>query len=146
MRHVVGFFLGLALIPVLALGPAWAFELTSLATRPETTGTRLLPSFLVMALIGVVLGVTLAARRLSALALLVPGLALLALTVVAVVDAGLVLDRLPDTTLGASIWSFVVHGVDALLGAALLVAAPRRARSSRARAAVPPGSLTASRY
>src|SRR5919108_5862290 len=114
MRHVVGFFLGLLLIPVLALGPAWAFELNSLSTRTDASGTRLLPSLAVMALIGVVIGVTLAARRLSALALLVPGLALLALTVVAVVDAELILDPLPGTTFGASIWSFVVHGIDAL--------------------------------
>jgi hypothetical protein len=134
MRHLFGIVAGLALAAALFFGGGWGFErlftmtnfagahLTS-ATSAQLTSTRGLTSLAALLGTGLLLGVLLAAPRLSPLATAVPGVAALAATALYVVSPHRALDLIPMKTSAAGLGThaLLVTGVYGLLGLAMLV-------------------------
>ncbi|HKE99710.1 MAG TPA: hypothetical protein VKG45_12340 [Actinomycetes bacterium] len=134
MRHLLGFVLGVVLTPLLAAGAAWGFGHSSrTAARLVADPAAAAPGLAVMALVGVVVAL-LIATRVSPLAALLPGLALLAWTAAhAAAWRDAVPRQLLRTQVGPDAVALLSGGVYCLLGAALLVSALRPQRWRRAR-------------
>ena len=125
MRHLIGLVLGIVLTPLLAAGPVWSYQraagLAGTARSFEDLRPDVLPAIAVMAAIGLVLGLVLAARWVSPLASLVPALAYLGVTGAYVAAPFQVLPRVPEGEPYGIGVAFLGSGVYALLGMALLI-------------------------
>lgn len=123
MRHVIGFVLGLVLVPAVVVVPGWALpRLTYIAGFGgdfiSRTGLITVGPLVVLA---VLLGVCVAVRRVSALASLLPALALTGGTGVYVVAPELALGLLPGTEWGQGVSQLLMLGAYLPLGLLLLV-------------------------
>jgi hypothetical protein len=143
MRHFIGFIMALVLSAALYLAGGWGVRriialrghVTSLGAQHALTSTQGLVAVGAVAGTGLLLGILLAAPRISPLATGLPGLALLgwsALVVVRNTDAVRYLP-LTGSTFTTGLTYLLFSGVLALLGAAMIVplAVPSRWRRRR---------------
>ncbi|GAA4592265.1 hypothetical protein GCM10023194_53600 [Planotetraspora phitsanulokensis] len=131
MRHFFGFLVGVVVAAVLLVGGGWAAqELTRGISQhlDPATDTRMLIALGVVVVTGVLLGLVLALRT-SPLATLVPALALLAWTVVYVLDVSTATGLVPTgaalqaelVLAGKGMTTLLSSGLYGLLGAALFI-------------------------
>ncbi|GAA4557213.1 hypothetical protein [Planotetraspora kaengkrachanensis] len=131
MRHFFGFLVGVVVAAVLLAGGGWAAqELVRGVSQhlDPATDTRMLIAVGVMVVTGVLLGLVLALRT-SPMATLVPALALLAWTVVYVLDASTATGLVPTGSAfqaelvlaGKGMTTLLSSGVYGLLGVALFI-------------------------
>ncbi len=125
MRHLVGIVLGIVMAAALFLGGGWGFHrLSNLsATNAHLTSTSGLTALAALLATGLLLGVLMAAPRISPLATALPGIAALAATGLYAVSPHRTLDLIPmkNSTFGLGAHTLLVTGVYALLGAAMLI-------------------------
>lgn len=129
MRHVTGFVLALVLSAALYLGAGWgAAQITALRGPGTGLGHALTSAHGLIAVgavvaVGLLLGICLAAPRISPLASGLPGLALLAWSGLLVAHSGYTLRYLPMP--GSQVTSGAVfllqHGIFGLAGAAMII-------------------------
>jgi hypothetical protein len=137
MRHWIGLVLAVALAAALFFGAAWG--MTRLAALPahggSMTSIRGLTSLGAMAGVGLLLGVLIAAPRISPLATGLPGLVLLAWTALYALSTTRAVRLIPlrKEPSGAGFHILLSSGVAALLGFAMVVPmfVPSRWRRSR---------------
>ena len=136
MRHLTGVILAIALSAALFFAAGWGFtHLTAIAAQESmTSGTGVLASA-VLAATGLFLGIVLAVRAVSPLAPGLPGLALLAWTVLLAVrpHRALALIPLHSYSFGLGFEALLVSGMLAVLGAAMIIPLFLPSRWRRAR-------------
>jgi hypothetical protein len=138
MRHLIGIILAIALGVVLFFGLGWGFtHLSGIAANGASlTSMTGLVALSVLAATGLCLGIVIAVRAVSPLAPGLPGLALLAGSVLLAMREHQVLRWIPlqGHSFGAGFRALLVSGVLALLGAAMIVPLfiPARWRTVRA--------------
>jgi hypothetical protein len=129
MRHVTGFVLALVLSAALYFGAGWGVARIIALHGPRSglghplTSTHGLIAVAAVLAAGLLLGICLAAPRVSPLAAGLPGLVLLGWSGLVIAHSGYALRYLPlaasQATAGAVY--LLVHGVLALLGAAMII-------------------------
>ena len=130
MRHVIGFFLALAVSAALFFGGGWGFSRFSVlqsgqGQRTVTAWTSLHNVLPIAALIGtaLLLGILLAVRPVSALATGLPGLVLIGWSALALLRGTHALTYIPmsGSRYAAGFSTMLSSGVLLLLGAAMII-------------------------
>ncbi len=126
MRHLFGIVVGVVLAAALFFGGGWGFHrLVSLTnvTSAQLTSTRGLTSLAAMLGTGLLLGVLMAAPRVSPLATAVPGVAALAATALYVASPSRAVSLIPmkTSTFGLGAHALLGTGIYALLGIAMII-------------------------
>jgi hypothetical protein len=125
MRHLIGFILAIILGAALFLGAGWGFaHLTAIAAHGLSLTSRTgLMALAVLGGTGLLVGIAVAVRAISALAPGLPGLALLGWSGLLVVRAHQTLAWVPlqSHSAGAGFRDLLASGLLALLGAAMVV-------------------------
>ncbi len=126
MRHLFGIVLGVVLAAALFFGGGWGFHrLVSLTnvTSSQLTSTHGLTSLAALLGTGLLLGLLMAAPRVSPLATAVPGVAALAATALYVASPSRAISLIPmkTTTYGLGAHTLLGSGVYALLGLAMII-------------------------
>lgn len=130
MRHVVGFFLALAISAALFFGAGWG--VSEITTMRSGQGLRTVHALLsphnalpIAAVLGtgLLLGILLAVRRVSALATGLPGLTLLGLSALLVLRGthALTYVPLPGSRYAAGFTALLNSGAIAILGATMIL-------------------------
>jgi hypothetical protein len=120
LRHIFGVVMGILVAPALLWGSGWGF--VRAGELKAQSGANLFVALGAMAAAGLVLGALMVAQWASPLATLLPGLGLVAWTIVYAVNpgrAGLELPFGDDVLRGME--TLLVTGVYGLLGLALLI-------------------------
>lgn len=130
MRHVIGFFLALAISAALFFGAGWG--IAGMITMRNGQGLRTVHALTsahnglpIAAVVGtgLLLGILLAVRRVSALATGLPGLALLGLSALVVLRGGHALTFVPlsGSRYATGFTTLLSSGAFALLGAVMIL-------------------------
>lgn len=142
MRHILGFLLGVLLVPGLLYGAGWGFARAigaiDVPAHKIDDRQQLYGALALLAAVGLVMGIVILARWASPLVSLVPALALIGLTVFFLVSPDGALDlpgRVPPKgdqpdDLDTALRNLLATGIFGLMGLALLMPtwAPRRWR------------------
>jgi len=147
MRHLIGIFLAIALAAAVFFAASWGY--LRLLRNPVVSGTSDLPAagggllhdtstlygFAALAGAALLAGIFIAAPRISPLAAGLPGLALVALTVLYLLNVGRAVRYIPlrGDSFGAGFEAMLMNGLVAAAGVALIVPLfiPSRWRSRR---------------
>lgn len=126
MRHLFGIVFGAAMAAALFAGGGWGFQrLTTLtnSTTPHLTSIHALTALAALGGTGLLLGVLMAAPRVSPLATALPGVAALAATAMYAASPHRTVDLIPmrTSTLGTGAHTLLATGIYALFGIAMLI-------------------------
>jgi hypothetical protein len=154
MRHLFGLIAGIVVTLALFFGGGWGYHRLSTlvgATNPHLTGTRGLTSLGALAATGLLIGILMAAPRISPIATALPAVVALAATALYAASPSRALRLMPMKTsnfgLGAHV--LLATGIYGLIGAAMIVPlfVPSRWRKPPAREDEEPiGMAAASSY
>jgi hypothetical protein len=143
MRHLIGLILAIALSAALFFGAAWGVNriiemrgtVTAVGTQHALTSTHGLIAVAAVVGTGLLLGILMSARPVSALATGLPGLVLLAWSTLVVLHNRYAFRYmpLPNTHFGEGFSYLLFNGILALAGAAMIIplAIPSRWRRPR---------------
>lgn len=120
VRHIFGFILGILVAPAMLYATGWGvMQAQALKTQ---TGAKLFVALGAMAAAGLVVGVLMVARWSSPLATLLPGLALVAWTIVYAVNPARAALELPGANaIKPTMETLLFTGVYGMLGVALMM-------------------------
>ncbi|QVQ52576.1 hypothetical protein J4H86_01680 [Spiractinospora alimapuensis] len=123
MRHVFGFVLGLVMVPAVVVVPGWALpRLVYIAGfGGDFISVTGLLTVIPLVVLAVLVGVCLAVRRVSALACVIPAIALCGLTGSYVLAPELAVGALPTTEWGEGVTQLLMLGAYLPLGVMLML-------------------------
>lgn len=126
MRHLFGIVLAAAMAAAMFAGGGWGFQrLANLTntTTPHLTSTHALTALAALLATGLLLGVLMAAPRVSPLATALPGVAALAATAMYMASPHRTSNLIPMKTsaIGTGAHTLLATGTYALLGIAMLI-------------------------